>query len=384
MNRVKSLDGLRALSIIMVLVGHSLETMPPALGDNRILHFLANSSLGVRIFFVISGYLITKLLIIEREKNGYIDLRNFYIRRTFRIFPVFYLYILTVLLIKLFFFSNIFSDYAHLGFASVYLWNYQHLFHTLPDPNGYWFFGHFWSLSMEEQFYLFWPLLFIRIPNRDTLTKVVVAIIVAMPFIRLATYFVMPGSRGQMSMMLQTGGDCILTGCLGALLEKNVAFKAKYKSYIQNKWVILAAVIFLFVIDKSLSLRFKGSYDMLVGKSLSNVCIMIFIFWAIYVPSPVSKVFNYKRVVYIGVLSYSFYIWQQLFLTPLMDTWANKFPQNLLVVFVIGNISYYCIEKPILGLKNRFQRKARPVIATPAGPAPSPEPVKTTDEVLAG
>lgn len=153
MNRIKSIDGWRAIAIIMVLLGHAYETIPAWLSQNRLLHYLGNGQLGVRIFFVISGYLITKLLIIEKEKNGDISLKDFYLRRVFRIFPVFYLYIIVLILLKIFLVPNIFSSYLLVISAALYLWNYKQYISIPETGNGYWFMGHFWSLSMEEQFY---------------------------------------------------------------------------------------------------------------------------------------------------------------------------------------------------------------------------------------
>lgn len=356
MNRIKSLDGIRALSIIIVLIGHAGHTMSTAIFGSVFFRLVANSGLGVRIFFVISGYLITTLLLKERDKMGTIDIKDFYLRRIFRIFPVFYLYIIVVIMLKLFFVNDIFTDYSLPAFASIYLWNYQSLLHAaIPNENGYWFFGHFWTLSMEEQFYLLWPLLFIML-KPVSLKKVVIGIIVMMPFIRIATYFLMPNSRGQIGMMLQTGGDSILFGCLGALIENGGGFKEKWMKFIENNYIIIASTIFLFILSPLLSIHFKGSYDLLFGIGLNNVFIMILIFWCIYIPSKFANFLNAKPLMHIGVLSYSLYIWQQLFLTDIYTSWVNRFPQNLLLVFVTATVSYYAIEKPILGLKKRVKK----------------------------
>src|SRR5215217_6863548 len=100
MNRIKSIDGLRALSIIMVLLDHVAPTMPKEITSFFLYQFIATSGIGVKIFFVISGYLITKLLMIEKEKTGSINIKHFYLRRAFRIFPIFYLYIAVILILK--------------------------------------------------------------------------------------------------------------------------------------------------------------------------------------------------------------------------------------------------------------------------------------------
>lgn len=357
MNRIKSLDGIRALSIIMVLLGHARDTMPPSITENILFRLFSNSSLGVSIFFVISGYLITKLLIRERVHTGSIDLKDFYKRRIYRIFPVFYLYIFVVLLLKWFYLHDIFTDYSLATYAGLYLWNYKHLFPGILGPdNGFWFFGHFWSLSMEEQFYMLWPLMFMKI-RKIHLKKVLVGIMVVMPVARLFTYLWAPDSRGQIGMMLHTGGDAILLGCLGAVLENSREFKEKLMTYLRKTTLIIATGAFLFIISPTLSFYFKGAYSLTIGMSLNNVCIMIMIFWSIYIPSKVANFLNTKPLMYIGILSYSLYIWQQLFLTNIYSSWVHQFPQNLFLVFVVAVLSYHLIEKPILKLKKRSVKR---------------------------
>ncbi len=354
MKRIQSLDGLRAISILMVLLAHAAETMPVPLSNYKFL--FENAGIGVSIFFVISGYLITKLLIIEQNKNGTVSLKDFYLRRAFRIFPIFYLYILVVVILKNTILISIFTNYGLLYAAMLYVWNYMHLFikgSGIPD-NGYWFFGHFWSLSMEEQFYLLWPIAFIKI-DRRSLIKIVSIIVLLMPFMRIATYFFMPGSRGQIGMMLQTGGDTILVGCLGALIEDSDLFKEKFLTYLSKNMVLIAVVIYLFILSPIVSKNVRG-FDIVIGASLTSIFIMVLVFCVTKFPSKLSYLLNTKVLVQIGVLSYSLYIWQQLFLTPRNTFWVNKFPQNILVVFAVGFFSYYIIEKPILNLKKRFKK----------------------------
>lgn len=98
MNRIKSIDGLRAISILMVIIGHAGATISPNFHQNYFLSTMGY--MGVLFFFVISGYLITKLMLIEQGKKGQISIKKFYVRRIIRIFPIFYVYILTVVLLK--------------------------------------------------------------------------------------------------------------------------------------------------------------------------------------------------------------------------------------------------------------------------------------------
>jgi len=340
----------------MVLLGHARETMPPYLTDNSLFRLISNSSLGVSIFFVISGYLITRLLIKERVKTGAVNVKDFYMRRIYRIFPVFYLYILVVLLLKYFFIHNIFSDYSLVKYAGLYLWNYKHLFSSFASPdNGFWFFGHFWSLSIEEQFYIFWPLMFIK-TKKASLKKALIGMLITIPLLRIITYLFMPESRGQIGIMLHTGGDAILLGCLGAIIENSRRFKESILVHLERTKLIASVAAFLFILSPILSFYLKGAYNLTIGMTLNNISVMTLIFWSIYIPSKIADMLNTKPLMYIGILSYSLYIWQQLFLTNVYHSWIYHFPQNLLLVFVVAAISYHLIEKPILNLNKRASK----------------------------
>jgi len=136
--RIPSLDGLRAISIALVIVGHWVSR-----------HYgsavaLSYANLGVRIFFVISGYLITTLLIKEHSKTSTISLGDFYVRRAYRILPAAMAFMLPVFVV---YGSQL--RWYHMAAALVYVANF--------DPLRPWFLGHLWSLSVEEQFYFLWP-----------------------------------------------------------------------------------------------------------------------------------------------------------------------------------------------------------------------------------
>ena len=146
---IPSLDGLRALSVLLVIVLHTLLRNHLYNQIPFVYRLVGNGSLGVFIFFVISGYLITTLLLREREKTGTISLKSFYIRRAFRILPPLYLYIL---------FLAVLGATGHLPGM-----NRRELITALTLTRNYvphvslWAMEHFWSLCIEEQFYLLWP-----------------------------------------------------------------------------------------------------------------------------------------------------------------------------------------------------------------------------------
>lgn len=357
MNRIKSLDGIRGFFIILVILAHALETTSYNNYNKMLVYFITTTAFtGVKIFFVMSGYLITKLLMLEREKTGKINIREFYIRRALRIFPIFFIYILTLMILKWTILPDIFTDYTLILFASLYLWNYKHLMMTVPESdNGIFYLSHFWSLSIEEQFYLLWPVAFIK-THKQKLINAVIIIMAVMPFIRVATYFLMPGSRPEVSVMLHTSGDTILIGCLGALMEKSDFFIKHIKHRLHDKLTILLLACFLFIFSPLLTYYFEGKYLMTIGQTLNNIAIILLLFWAMLVPSKVSSVLNTKVLVKLGILSYSLYVWQPIFLSNRTHFWINKFPQNVFMVILVGFISFYIIEKPILKLKKKYKQ----------------------------
>lgn len=357
-HRIKGLDGIRGISVFMVIIAHAMQTVPVFAANFKFFTYYLSSfgHLGVRIFFVMSGYLITMLLLKEREKNGKISIRDFYIRRALRLFPTFFLYILVILVLKWTIVPEIFTNYSLILFAVFYLWNYSHVFiNSAETDNGNWFLGHFWSLSMEEQFYLIWPVAFVKF-KRETLIKIVLIIMAVMPFIRVATFLFFPNSRTQIRSMLHTGGDAILIGCLCALIEQAPAFRAKYFKYFQNPGLVLSVAVYLFVIAPLLTWRFEAAYNLTVGITLTNISIIYLLYWTMNVPSKVADFLNNKLLSHLGIASYSVYVWQQLFLTDKNNFWINKFPQNIIVAISVGMISHFLTEKPFLNLKKRFKK----------------------------
>ena len=153
-SRLPCLDGLRAISIFFVLAAHVQSTLPHKI-PRWLNLMIPRGDLGVFVFFVLSGFLITHLLQKEWLATGGISLRNFYLRRILRIFPAFYFFLLTLILLSAFGVLSIAR--SHFLDAGFFLWNYKQIW----DPTlgqGNWFLGHFWTLSLEEQFYLLWPL----------------------------------------------------------------------------------------------------------------------------------------------------------------------------------------------------------------------------------
>jgi peptidoglycan/LPS O-acetylase OafA/YrhL len=174
---IPSLNGWRAIAVIIVILGHLKVMLFPDHIIHKILDNFVYPEFGVRIFFVISGFLITTLLIREKQKMGSIDLGKFFIRRFLRIVPALWLYLIVITIWNhVFDFELTFSYF--LG-PLLYLNN----FNFFP---GTWVLGHTWSLAVEEQYYLIWPFVFYAYRN---LLSTALFFVIFTPIIITITYF---------------------------------------------------------------------------------------------------------------------------------------------------------------------------------------------------
>lgn len=351
--RIKAFDGLRAIAILLVLAGHAKDTIK---SPNEILNlasiFIANSGLGVRLFFVLSGYLITMLLLQEINNNGAINLKRFYARRIIRIFPSFYCFIGVVFILNLIVNLNI-STEQFLA-AATFTWNYIGVLHTTgilhPESfTGSWFLGHLWTLSLEEQFYLLWPLFLVGLSIKN-LRKFSLLIVLALPFVRVGSYFLLPTTKGYLGMMLHTAIDSIMAGCLMAIVAQFPSFSQRiYK--LKGTFVGILVIWPLFV-SPILDHFFRG-YSISIGLTIDAIIIGILIAWLHANPlSLANRLLSIPVMVYLGKISYSLYLWQQLFLTNENTTISGIFPYNIGFSFLAALASYYLIEKPCLRLKD--------------------------------
>lgn len=363
--RIVGLDGLRAISILLVIVGHAWATLPSPGRFGALAPYLGNAQMGVTTFFVVSGFLITYLLRREWEKTGTIWIKAFYVRRVLRIFPALYTYLAVLVLLRVA--GAIHTTWGDLGIAGTFLTNYKHLF-GIPTNDHYWFVGHFWTLSLEEQFYLFWPATILAFGMRRAPT-VALLIVLLSPLVRVATYFLWPDVRGQLSIMLHTAADPIMIGCLAALWQGDVRLEGFLRRWSAWQWPVLATFFVLFV-SPWLTSRYHGMYSMTAGMTLNGVGIAFIMLWVIRHPAHgVVRFLASRPVAHVGILSYSLYLWQQLFLTHNNSTWMGTFPLNLLACIAAAELSYWVVERPFLKLRDNFRRRAQPVTVMKADAA---------------
>jgi len=365
----------------MVLLSHSLGTFP--VDDWSWYRWLEplrgffNGEYGVEIFFVLSGYLITSILLREYDAIGKIDIRAFYIRRILRIFPPFYLFLLFV--VALGWMGVLQISGTVFAFAATHLLNYGQailLFFRQPgiDSPDYWFVGHLWSLSMEEQFYWMWPLTLLFL-LRARWYGILAAFVLALPLIRVASYFLVPGLRGQLMMMLHTASDGIFSGCLLAIcLARHPQLCRKL---LLSPWAVAGVVFYFYEIDPFVGLAMPRGYGLLVGTTLAVGAITLIVANLVLQREDTwyNRLLGSGPLVFLGQISYSVYLWQQIYLTSLNTTFLGKWPLNLVAAVVTGWVSYRLVELPCIRIKDTYfpsRTKAAPVVMPEICVEPSP------------
>jgi peptidoglycan/LPS O-acetylase OafA/YrhL len=290
------------------------------------------AAVGLVVFFVLSGFLITTVLMREQSRTGRISLKNFYIRRFLRIFPVAYLYIAVIALLS---FLGVIGLRPHdLTFAVSYLMDFHH--------DRSWYLGHLWYLTVEEQFYLVWPAIVIVLGFRRSF------------FAALACLAVIPLSVVGMPRLFPTlsptlgvpdGTASILTGCLLALKFEWLRTKRVFTSRLFSFALLAAVAVRLYTWNVGRSVHGLGY--------VINILIALTVFRCVSVPDDVvGRILNSRALMFVGGLSYSIYVWQQLFLPPTPP--GSPFPRNVLAAVGVALASYYLVERPCLKLKRRF------------------------------
>ncbi len=358
-SRIPSLDGLRALSISFVLLGHF------AIGAGFPIDHSwwtdAYAHYGVRIFFVISGFLITTLLIQEREKTGTISLKQFYIRRAYRILPAAYFYMVVVTIV---FYSSL--PFKYLVTAYAYLTSYA--------VNSPWILRHLWSLSVEEQFYLVWPVLMVL--SLFLAPRLAFGALAFAPFLRLVLAKIGPplGTPSVIDSIFPCVIDSLAAGCLLALYQTQFR---KHRSFFAWRgfpliWAITLSIPVLQHYHDILNFWHVSGLVQVSALSVFNLGIVLCIQNAITVRP---LLLNTPMLVWIGNLSYSLYLWNMPFTDPNARSWATTFPQNLFLTVLAATFSFYAVEQPIRKLR---ERRAKTVKSSPrvAAPAPTGELVK--------
>lgn len=334
--RIPSLDGLRAVSIALVIAGHLAHVLGiDALGS------LGN--LGVRVFFVISGFLITGLLLQELEQTSRINLKKFYFRRTLRIFPPYYFYLLVILLTAA---GNwVTVELSSIFYAAAYVTDYI-------NPQN-WLLGHTWSLSVEEQFYLFLPGILLLVGLRKTKILLCLLLIVC-PIIRLVTYLKFGTDPLWVGKGFHANLDALAVGCLLALFHKKLHRNDLYQKLLRSKIIFILPPLILamsFLYDRPRVYLFAAI-------SLINLAVAFCLDWAIEnCESAAGKFLNSAPLVKLGAMSYSIYLWQQPFFNPESRSIITQTPYNFIGLALMTLISFYVVERYSLRARTFWEKK---------------------------
>jgi|UPI00047A7339 peptidoglycan/LPS O-acetylase OafA/YrhL len=339
-SRIPRLDFLRAVSAGIVVMYHSgYETIP--------------AGFGVLTFFVISGFLITHLLIREKESTGTISFRNFYVRRSLRIFPPFYVYWIIAIAALTVRHAKIIWPQAIC--ALLYVNNYYQGLHNYPSS----LFSHTWSLGVEEQFYLLWPAAFVLFRNRlGTLAKVLLFVIPALWVYRSFLY--LHGvSDPYIYTSFETRIDAILVGCLFAIVLHLEAAPRLMEQLRQPRYLplTLAALALSVFGGGPLGLAYRD----VVGFAIDPVLLILLILQLIGTRR--ADWMDTRVIVYLGGISYSTYLYQQLVI-PAVAGRLHSLPKPVISMaclvgtWLIASISFELVEKPFLRLKERFTARS--------------------------
>jgi peptidoglycan/LPS O-acetylase OafA/YrhL len=332
--RIPKLDFLRAFSASTVVAFHWGVNHVPA-------------GFGVTTFFVISGFLITYLLMQESQRTGTVSLKEFYIRRSLRIFPAFYAYwILAVCALVV---THNHINWYQAAASFFYVGNYYQGLHGYPTS----LFSHTWSISVEEQFYCLWPAVFF-VFGRGGANRLLKALLLIIPLLwlyRAALHF--HGiDEAYIYTAFETRIDALLVGCSLGIMVSTRAFHKLLETLRRPLYV--APTLVLLTLSVAAGDHYGVAYRNVIGFAIDPVLIAILILQLTTMSA--ANWMDSAPLAYLGKISYSTYLYQQLVL-PMIKP---RVPESLslvccfLGVWVVAALSYELIERPFLRLRRRF------------------------------
>jgi peptidoglycan/LPS O-acetylase OafA/YrhL len=357
---IPALDGVRALAILMVVVHHTLYQVPVvSLAQNLLVHVTGQGWVGVDLFFVLSGFLITGILL--DIKDPVHALRKFYLRRILRIVPVYVAFLLFSLFAARALGILTADESAQLHATQLWFWTYSvnllialHSWSAASFPTV-----HLWSLAVEEQFYLIWPLAVLLMAPRTTM-RAAVGCIIAAEVIRLL--FILGGAGGQANyVLLPSRMDSLAAGAFLACAFRNPALwarvlNARVKLASVCSIILVAVILYHHTIANQDPLEQLVAFPAIVG--LASVVVSTAAAGSRFLAGSVLR--------FVGKISYGMYLWHLEVLrfvsrfVPLSnhptagDLW---FYYGILLVGTVGGtillslVSWHVVEQPFLRLK---------------------------------
>ena len=356
-----SIDSLRALAVLAVIIYHV---------D---VNYLPGGFLGVDLFFVLSGYLISSLIIKEYRKTGSLNLYNFYIRRARRLLPAVY-FMITVGLVVMVLFNEVLLRKSHLDaiFGYIYSSNWWYIFHKLDYFDSFGAqspFKHLWSLAIEEQFYMIFPLLFLLVNRKKKskdgtykLNKNFLYVVLGLILVSLIAHILLfdINNISRIYFGTDTRAFSLLVGVVGAILYPMERLHAKVTPQQNMLYSVVSLVSIAILITVMI---YTSEYNTLLyrgGFLLVAILGLIVIISSGKQHTLMSRLLSFKPIVFIGKISYSLYLWHfpVLVLTTPVSEIGN--PNIIFVIlrviltFILATASYVFVETPIrkLGFKN--------------------------------
>jgi peptidoglycan/LPS O-acetylase OafA/YrhL len=372
LGRRPSLDGIRGWAVLMVMAFH--------MDSERLL---PGGFIGVDIFFVLSGFLITTLLVEEWNARGSIDLRAFYIRRALRLFPAFVCVVCfaSALIAAHDLFGSPGGDETPL--LKTLLTSFLYL-NNWVNAFTWWDLGplnHTWSLAVEEQFYLIWPASLLlalraRIPRRGLMLVVTLGILVSVAL----RYALWPdvADFNRATFGLDVNAASLLIGALLGLAAIEGWLPRSAKAVWALRPVAVASgiglVYFGLTGTRAMAFLRDGGYALIALAAAALVCLAL-----VDQSAPLRLIFNNRPITYIGSISYGLYLWhdpiyRMLYARELPG--IVDYPLRVILAFTAAICSYYIVERPFLRLKSKFGASRAPVAAAPepAGGMVEPAP----------
>lgn len=350
--RILGLDGIRAYAVISVVIVH-LGLVFHWHEESSPLYSLVSH--GVEIFFVLSGFLITHLLVKEKKQFGNIDFKKFWARRALRIFPLFYLFILCVVFISFFF--ETYTSKKQILFSAFYGFNF------VPRSEHNIILAHTWSLAVEEHFYLIWPpILILMFKKNISLQKILVVLILSFIGLEFLNNHVIYNTELYLEYRIKhwtsSAAVFLLAGCIGGILVHCTIWEYIYNNSVP-KIVLGLIFVFGFFID------FWYSGHPIIVQDLRIIGFLAGILWIVAnQDSTLVKAMEWFPIRYIGEVSYGIYIWQGFYLaTGSYRAPGQEWPfsdSQLSVLFLVITvpISFHFYEKIFLNMKKNFHRNS--------------------------
>jgi peptidoglycan/LPS O-acetylase OafA/YrhL len=270
-----------------------------------------------------------------------VSLPRFYLRRTLRIFPAYFVLLGVLALLTVA--GVVTVSLRDFGHAVTYTMNYA--------PTRSWQVGHLWSLAVEEQFYLIWPLTIMLLGTRKA-ALVAAAVVLLAPLVRVTEATLVPRLIPLIGNSFETTADALAMGCLLALWHAPLEARAWYRRAVTTRWLIPV----LLLASVALSLRYRPG--ILLGESLANLAVAFLIARSVGYPNGRwGQLLNARPMVLVGTLSYSLYLWQQLFLNRNAPGLLTSAPLNIALALGCAVLSYRFVEEPMLRLRARIERR---------------------------